>query len=171
MSNTQILFQFIGWGFLLFLSNRTIRRTELSRLKDQLVVQIEELSKWLELELISEEHSARSLERAYTGKVSRIDLLLQQLNSLSKRKLLNEDLLFEFWDTDVDSIFLTKKLNGLKLIQQDAVETIESSYHSTLFKQNFIRMIYLHYKPELLGTVSSLAILYLLHGIVSILFT
>lgn len=170
MSNTQIIFQFLGWGFLLFLSNRTIRRTELSRLKDQLVEQIEGLASWLEEELKNKNNSALSLERAYTGKISRIDLLLQQLNSLSRFKLLNEKVLFKFWDLDIDAIFSSKQLHELKQIQQDAIETIEVSYHSTLFKQNFIKKLYLNYKPELFGTVISLAILYFFYEVASILF-
>jgi len=173
MSNIQIFFQFVGWGFLLYLSNRTIKRTELSRLKDQLIEQIEGLSNWIELELNTEDNktTARTLERGYTGRVSRVDLLLQQINGLAKCKLLNEDLLFDFWNLDIDLVFSSKELNDLKFKQQDAIETIETSYHSRLFKENIFRRIFLHYKPEIFGALLPLALLYFLHGIVSILFS
>lgn len=170
MSNTQIIFQFIGWALLLLLSNRALRRTELSRLKDQLVDQIEQLSTWLEAELENKDGNARSLERAFTGKISRIDLLLQQLNGLARRKLINEEILFEFWNLDIDLIYSSKTLDEIKLHQQDAIEVIETSYHTTLFKINFFRKIYLHYHPEIYGAICTSALLYFLFNTISIFY-
>jgi|GEM_PF-4792126 len=171
MSNSQIALQFVGWGFLLFLSNRTIRRTELSRLKDQLIGQIEEISTWFEQALKSDEYTVHSLERAYIAKVARIDLLLQQLNGLSKHNLINTGILFDFWNLDIETMYETKKLTNVNIFQQDAIESIEISYHSIFFKENIIRRIHSNYKPELYGVLLTLASLYFLYRIVEVLFS
>lgn len=171
MSNSQIALQLVGWGFLLFLSNRTIRRAELSRLKDQLIGQIEELSTWFEEALKSNDYTVISLERAYTAKVARIDLLLQQLNGLSKRDLINTGILFAFWNLDIEAIHVTKKLINVNDFQQDAIESIEVSYHSTFFKENIIRRIYFNYRPELYGVLFTSTSLYFLYCIVKTLFS
>lgn len=170
MTNTQILFQFVGWAFLFFLSNRTIKRTEISRLKDQLVVQVEELTTWLKSELENDEGSALTLERAYTGKVTRLDLLLQQLNRLAKRKVIDENILFPFWNLDVYSVYSTKKICEIKVHQQDAVEKIEISYHS-LFKLSMVNNLFLHYKPEIFGVLFATWLLFFYYCLMLVLFS
>lgn len=170
MTNEQVIFQFVGWFFLLFLSNRVIKRTELSRLKDQLIEQVSDLSRWMEDELSKNSRSPLELEDFYTARITRIDLLFQQFNRLAKYKLFDEDWLLELFDLNIEEIHKTKNIDKLHTIQRDIIEHIEISYHSALFKLNFFRNLYLNFKPELAGALFALAILYYSYQLGSVAF-
>lgn len=158
MTNQQIAFQFLGWFFLLFLSNRTLSRTELSRLKDQVIVQIDALDEWLKLEVLENDssNSAIFIEKMYISKIARIDMLLQQFNKLYKFEVLNPRVLLPLWDLDIELICEKKELSHLKDIQQDIIATIEQEYHDGLFTENFFRKLYQCYRPEIYGVISGL---------------
>ena len=162
MTNTQIIFQLIGWSFILFLHNRTIKRTEISRLKDQLVDLIDDVGDWVRDEINEEYCSKVSFERAYTAKIARLDVLIQQLNGLAKCKLLNENLLLEFWNLDVEEIFINEKVDKIYRLQEKVVEAVEASYHAEMFNKNFFRKVWLNYKPEAFGALLSVLIVYYL---------
>jgi len=164
MSTTQIVLQFVGWGFLLYLSNRTLKRTEISRLKDQLVNKIDALLKDIKTEINETEalKDSLKLEKSYTAKLARIDLSLQQINSLSKSVLLDGSLLIPLWDLDIVQMIDNQDFSLLEEKQQDVIEGIENAYHSGLFKTNIFRTLYLKYTPELMGFFVPLLILHLI---------
>jgi hypothetical protein len=93
---------------------------------------------------------------------------LQQLNSLARRKVLDEKKLVELWDVDIASVCETKKLKGFIQKQQTLIEKLEVSYHGVMFKLNIIRRLYDSCMPELSAILFAFAILYYANGVASI---
>lgn len=170
MSNTQIILQFIGWGFLFYLSNRTLRRSEISRLKDSLVAQIKKDTDWLNSQLLDAENKTLQTEQLFTSRITQIDFHISQLNTYSRFKLIDENCLLSLWDLDIFQLKSSDKYTlEINDISCDLIESIETSYTNNLFKTSFIRRWWLMNKPEIFGITSILIILTLLFNILSFL--
>ncbi|MFT4929851.1 MAG: hypothetical protein ACI8WB_005986 [Phenylobacterium sp.] len=159
MINTQLVIVFVGWAFLFYLNNRTLRRSELSRLKDNLTKALEDLFDWLDETARKQELGALELEEALASKISLIEFRFRQLNDYAKFTLFDPTSLAVMREIDTAILVEQKKLpQHIHNQQYDILEQIEQSYHQHYFKQSFFARIWISRKDDLTGVIAGLSL-------------
>jgi hypothetical protein len=185
MTNTQIIVQFLGWGLLIYLHNRTLRRAEIARLKESLTQQINELAVWLTNKLDEKKTNSTNnkidknqekvnflkIESLLTAKAVQLDLKLLQLNQYSRITLLTPSLLSPLRDIDINNLIYNQNVEvEISELTAELIEQIETSYANKLFNINYFRYVYLYRKPEMLGVIFAIFLLSISYHLVKIIF-
>lgn len=169
MSDTQqtsVIIAVLGWLYLYYLHTRTLRRTEISRIKDRLVARIEEIQTWYLQQLSSDCDDVTLLESLLATKVTHVELRILQINHYVGRDLIPIE-----WLTPLRALEVLpnnrESVSAINQICADLIEGIETSYDSLFFRKNFFARFWNTRKEEILGTISGLLLLYLLFEVLS----
>lgn len=161
MSNSQLIIALVGWAILFYLHNRTLRKGEISRLKDSLTKEIKDLFTWIE-KSSKKSYSALELEEELAGKVTLIEFLISQFNNYASSTLIDPDCLTKVRNIDTAKIISNEKFyQEDKLIQYDIIEQIESAYHKHTFSTNHLKSFWLNHKYDFKVIIYTLAALVL----------
>ena len=158
MNQTYLVVTLIGWLIVFLLHDRTLRRTEISRVKDNLTAKIDELQKWIESHLHKGDINSISLEKGCVGRCVQIELYIKQLNERAGYQLVSIDKLsdiksLEFANLPTDSASIISSLFC------DFIEEIEESYWRVYLKQNSAKEIWSYYKYHIGGMLFSLILI------------
>lgn len=179
MTFAQLLVVFVGWAFLFYLNNRTLRRSELSRLKESLTKELENLFDWLgetakEKEIEEEDEKelkALELEDELAIKISLVEIRFRQLNDYAKFLLFNPAVLSGIRKIDTEILLKGRKLpQEIHIKQYDILEDIEQSYHQHYFKKSFFASIWLNHKDDIAGIIAGLSIVILVFVVAEVVF-
>jgi hypothetical protein len=185
MTNFQIILQFLGWGLLIYLHNRTLRRAEIARLKESLIAQILEFSdwtinklttteinhlgQWVTNKLISKKINPLKVELLLTAKTAQLDLKLLQLNQYSRIEILPPELFSSLRDIDTDELISNENIEiYITELTSELIEIIETRYADTLFNINYFRYLYLFRRPEILGALFGICLLSFIYHFLNI---
>ncbi|MEC8324949.1 MAG: hypothetical protein VX100_02370 [Pseudomonadota bacterium] len=161
MSNSQLIIALVGWAILFYLHNRTLRKGEISRLKDSLTKEIKDLFTWIE-KSSNKSYSALELEEELAGKVTLIEFLISQFNNYASSTLIDPDCLTKVRNIDTAKIISNEKFyQEDKLIQYDIIEQIENAYYEYTFSTNHLKSFWLNHKYDFKVIISTLAALVL----------
>lgn len=167
MSYSQVVIAIIGWLLIVILNNRTLRRSEISRLKDRLVDKIQSIEAAIDAELDSEPNPL-CIENLISTRATHIELRVAQLNEYARHTLVGEEHIVQLRDFDIFSISDKSKVKiGLRSITSDLIESVESNYDSFFLKQNPFARLWHSRKPEIFGMASALLILSLFFHVLS----
>jgi hypothetical protein len=159
LKNTHIWFVLVGWVFLFYLNNRTLRRSEIVRLKENLTKDLVNLFDWLNETVSQQALKALELEDELATKVSLIEFRARQFEDYAKLALFDPPLLADIRSIDTAQLIDVDTLtHTIHLQQYDILETIEQSYHQHYFKKNVFARLWLNRKPQLAAMVSMLSI-------------
>lgn len=158
MTSTQVAFAILGWIYLLYLNNRTLRRSEISRLKDRLVDKIEKLEpSYIEESDRLPTSDPLLLEHFLATKTTHIELRIAQLNHYIGTNIVPVDKLLPLREFDTSE----KDPSTLREIISDLIEQIEQCYDQHFVHRNFLARLWLTRKPEIFGAITALLIIVL----------
>ncbi|MBH3330993.1 hypothetical protein I5L56_15270 [Pseudomonas oryzihabitans] len=131
---TQLFGLACGWAFTLYLQHRANHRTEALKRKDKLVEKIDALPEWLDKKISDEDFDALSVEDAFSGLLSRIEIKAGQLNNHVGEKLVCIEKIAELRQLDLSIIptssetdsFDEEMIKQAKLALNSQVRTISS---------------------------------------------
>lgn len=168
MTNAQIILTLLGWVLLVYLSNRTLRRNEISRLKDRLVDLLIDLQKY-SLEQLNNlggdsqtsKHAAH--EVGFSGRVTLIELRVMQFNHYLKRPLLNPEKLSDCRGVDLLPPYnLRDKLIEVQRVTSDFIEYVETEYGQFYFAEFSFGRLWENHRSALLGAIAGLTLVALI---------
>lgn len=172
MSNSQIFLQFFGWGLLIYLHSRTLRRAEISRLKDAIVKQLSDFVEKIKSEIKKDKVDFLVLEEEVSAKSTQIEFKIKQLNSYSRLEIVSPSKIASLRNIALENIkdksLVEKTFND---VENDLIEHIESQYIEKMFKTNFFRHLYINRRPEIWGALFPLIILVLFFKILDFFFS
>lgn len=160
----SIVLVLIGWLLHLFLNNRSLRRAEISRLKDNIVSKTENLQDWCVSE-IREGNADHALlfETELSAKVTHLELKIQQLNNYIRAELIRPMELVPIREFDISrEIPEHEKILEVIELASNLIEGIESSYCDFYYNRSILLTLYREYKAPLLGALLALSLLYLM---------
>ena len=158
----SIVLQAMAWVFLFYLHTRTLKMAEISRQKDSLVKQLEELIKWA-LDNQSLEIQNNRIEERFAALVVRNEWRLTQLNSCANVTILEPSSFHVLYNLDVVKLAKEQALeNKIFGLTNDLIEKIEIRYQDIFYKTNIFRYMILFRLPELYGLVFPFALFVLL---------
>lgn len=161
MTNTQLTVALIGWTFLFYLHNRTLKKGEVSRLKDSITKEIKELFDWLD-DTSESGYTALELEELLSGKITLIEFLISQINEYTHSDFLDPLWLAELRYIDTEELLSNKKISQQERLRQfDIIEKIETAYHEQAISTNSLKKLWRNNKDTISGVISGLAILVL----------
>ena len=156
----------VGWSIVFYISNRALKRADISRSKDACIATAEEAVKKL-IELKEKDNpSATQLEFAISYFAVKLSFKLKTLNELAGVEIgnsTNTTLLFyesdpaELLKNEGEFIVYTQKLLNL-------CESIENSYRELFFKSR-LASVYVRRSNELKGAAFGLLIMVLLFSL------
>lgn len=161
LSYTQIFFVFAGWALLIYLSNRTLRRGEISRLKDRLVDSVSLLQEKLsdKVEKLAEppnREELSQLEFIVSAKATQLEFKVGQINRYVGFQLIRIDHIVQLRETD---LYDPEELPMVFDVLFDMIEHIESRYDGYFYNdRSFIKYLG-HKKLELQGAVLALLVM------------
>jgi hypothetical protein len=168
VSSLQVVLVLIGWVILFYLNNRTLRRSEISRIKDRLIERIDAVRSWYvdEVRLDSDGLNRLSLEQNLSAHVSQIELRMGQLNDYLGVDILDFDSLAHIRTIDNDkSRPLQEIIEEVHVKFLDLSERIEVSYDRFFGSRWSFKKIWLVFRYELLGAFFSAGLIFLLTSI------
>ncbi|GIU15645.1 hypothetical protein TUM4261_32970 [Shewanella sp. c952] len=177
MDSLQFCVQVATWIFLYILHSRTLRRAEISRLKEQIVDSLSSYPAWLILILNKEKISISDVENYVASAITRLDFQSENLNSYGKCQIFPTADLAELASIEINKQHLTSVSDKSRIeriafdITSDLIENTEISYAKRMHKDNSIKMLFNEYNPELKGIICMLLILNMSYSLVKILFT
>jgi hypothetical protein len=151
-----------GWAFLFYLNNRTLRRSEISRLKDRLVERVEAIRSWYvdEIRLDVDGKCRMSLEQNLAAQITQIELRMKQLNFYIGCEVVDFEDLASIREIDNDIDRSTQDIvESVHYEFSNLIENIEISYDSYFGVQSFLRRMWLSRKYEISGGVMGLIML------------
>lgn len=166
----QVAIALAGWAFLFYLHNRTLRRSEISRLKDRLVDKVENTYEWLVKELEDESCDRLVLESNLSAKVTQVELRVRQLNHYVRCEIVTTENLAILRNIDVAQSNKQYLINIANEAIADTIESIESSYDSHYFEQSYLTRVWKSRKEDLFGAALALAVICLIFGTISLVF-
>lgn len=183
MPNTlTITLAFIGWLYLLFLNNRALKRSEIGRLKDDIIAQLLDGSEWLikEVKDISKSNSGNDAiknlvsvalninrqkklesEQIWTAKITQIELKSNLLNKLAKCELIDLKNLNAL--RDIDFIVTPPSRREIIELTSDFIENTETKYHDFFFNMDIFEALVTRHKYSTLGILCGFTILVLFY--------
>jgi len=131
----EIVITALGWGFLFYLNTRTIKKSEISRMKDRAIDRIEKTQEWYIKEYIKTKSDSerREIEDYFSGKISHIELRLAQLNKYIGKEIFLPECLVDWRAIDNTANNEKQKQEKLKIVHDislDIIDYIESNYDS-----------------------------------------
>lgn len=135
---------------------------EISRQKDSLVKQLEDLIKW------SSEHGEKikknyKIEERFATLVVRNEWRLKQLNSCANTTIIESNSFHVLYSLDVVKLIKEQALeNEIYSLTNNLIDEIEISYQNIFYKTNIFRYIILFRLPELFGIIFPFALFVLL---------
>lgn len=193
MENLALYLAIIGWFYLYVLNNRSLKRAEIGRLKDQVINQTLEDSAWLiiyldnlikKLEFIAVKEKnvelhynnsksfllEKSMECEYiwTTKLTQIELKINLLNKLAKVELVNIDKISALREIDFSHTFPSER--DLVDLTADLIEEIESNYHYQFFDLNIFEALVTRHRASASGALFGFIILISYYHTMSLFF-
>lgn len=165
-----IIIAVIGWGFLFYLNNRTLKKSEISRMKDRVIDRIEKTQEWYIKEYWnSKSDSERTeIEDHFSGKISNIEMRLSQINNYIGRNVFSSDCLVEWRSIDNTAANNTDKKKTIKSIHDVSFQIID--YIESRYDKSNLPIHFSFNNSFLIGSTLGLAICYLFLKIFTILF-
>lgn len=170
MSWSQFFALVVGWLYLFLLNNRTLKRSEISRLKDRLVDKINTECAWC-INEIQRESPSNQIEQIFSGKLTQIELRLNQINHYVGCELLKERMLFKLRDIDLlGSDSVENKVHMIYSESADLIEHIEHSYDVHFVSTNILLRFWISCRLEILGALTALLIVTALLNLINFIF-
>ncbi|MEZ8867723.1 hypothetical protein AB6F25_21950 [Vibrio splendidus] len=172
MSNVQLLVQLLSWALLLYLHSRTLKRAELARVKDNLISNINDLSGWAN-DILQEKIPDVKLEDMYAGKVSSIELMVNQLNSHKHKEFISLDSIIKLRGIDIIAYRDSQKSDlifEISSLSFELVSHIENEYYSHFYSSFKPSKMIEDHKFSILGATCGAAMIYFLFTIFSIMY-
>lgn len=170
MSFWQIFLQFLGWFIIIWLHQRTLRRSELSRQKDALLTKTDDLFDYIKLELQKSHINLLELESCIAFKVTLLEFRLKQINELARIEILSLALIVRIRELDLDAM-KTSVGAIIDELQSDITEQIESNYHKKLYNHSSVLSQLKYRVPEMAGAAFAVNAMIGLYMIVGFLFS
>lgn len=140
MTPTQVFLVIFGWLILLLLSNRSLRRTEISRLKDKIIDNLQSLCDWYKME--SECDQPLKVEEYISAKITQIELRIQQFNNYCESTVISPDPLQKIREFDTTKkIPKSDKAYDFFSICSDLIEHVEVSYDMQFYRKSWIKRV------------------------------
>jgi hypothetical protein len=166
VESIRIVLIFLGWLLLIYLSNRTLRRGEISRLKDRVVDSITGIQEWLIEELqTNPSKDMEQVEALLSAKATQLELKIKQLNHYIGIEVLQVVNVAKIRGVDLFSVNTGALVVEVNDVFFDVIEHIETVYDDHYFKLNPILRFWRVRKYELCGAGISMAILFFFFGI------
>ncbi|MPW31529.1 hypothetical protein F9L16_21370 [Agarivorans sp. B2Z047] len=146
MTNLQLFLQIITWSFLLYLHLRMIKISQVNELKSDVLNQVSDLSSWFERQSERVGDDFIYLEQIYSNKLTSIELLAKQLNSVSRSNLAKIDcfVALRLIDIEPKSKYFLKGPHfdgverSINIASMDLVDSINTAYFEVFSKPNFL---------------------------------
>lgn len=139
MTNTQLIMTFIGWIVIFAISARTLRRNEISRVKDNLVKKIEDHLKIID-SLLKSDSAPLEIETISNSRCAQVEFYIEQLNYIVRFKLISKKNTALIRELDFRSS-PGNDISSVSEIFYDLIEEIESEYFNEYLKTGLPRRI------------------------------
>lgn len=180
LTNTQLTIALIGWAFIFYLHNRTLKKGEVSRLKESITKEIKDLFTWLDGAAnktceqadgsSQKAYSELELEEELAGKITLIEFLISQINEYTHSSFLDPLWLVELRNIDTAQLISNGKVSQVdKLRQFDIIEKVETAYHEQALSSNLLKNLWVNNKDTILGAIAGLAIVALFAVLITLL--
>lgn len=142
----------LGWAYGYYLSNRSSRRSEVSRLKDRLVDKLDKTLSWYVDEVSDTAMTPVELEQVLADKVSQCELRINQFNKYVGVEIIDSSILATIRDIDVSCCIADKRAPAsIYTLFANTIESIECSYDEHYINLSLQKRLWLEYGPELKG--------------------
>lgn len=123
----EIIITAFGWGFLFYLNTRTLKKSEISRMKDRVIDRIEKTQEWYSKEYLKTNSSSErtEIEDYFSGKISNIELRLTQINNYIGKDIFSPNCLVEWRSIDNTASDKNQKQTTLKEIHDASLNIID----------------------------------------------
>jgi len=164
VSSFQVWIAIVGWIFLFYLNNRTLRRSDISRQKDRLVERVDAIRDWYidEIRLDEAGGNRMSLEQNLSAQITQVEIRIKQLNNYVKCEIVNPEILAKIRGIDNSSSrCLREIIEEVHIECSDLNESIELAYDKFLGEKNLLRRLWFSCRYELMGGILGLGVLML----------
>ncbi|MCG9697440.1 hypothetical protein [Shewanella sp. Isolate11] len=175
MTSLQIMVQIFTWLFLYTLHSRTLRRSEISRLKEQIVESLSKYPTWL-MEILEKPNIEISdVDNYVASAIARFDFQSTNLNCYAKCQIFPIENLAKLGGIEIKENHLSSTPDKKNIEKQafnitsDLIEETEISYAKKMHNENTIRMLTNEYMPEIKGVICTLLILHMSYSLIKIL--
>jgi hypothetical protein len=175
MNTFQLIVQVSTWIFLYLLHSRTLRRSEISRLKEQIVTSLSTYPAWIEKILQKELVTISDVENYVAAANARLDFLSTNLNRHAKCEILPAECISKLTGVAIKDSHIAS-IKGIKEIERttfditsDLIEKIEIKYTEKMYTDNALKMLFNEYTPELKGAICMLLILHMSFSMIHII--
>ncbi len=171
VSENKLFIAVLGWIYSTYLSYRSGRRTEVSRLKDRLVDKVEKAGQWY-VDSIKGAALDSMTEQILTNKVSQCETRLRQINTYVGCEICSVEIFKSLRDIDPSQYSANSRqfICDVHEIFASTIDKIEEGYDLHFVKSNFFAQLWRTQKDFLLGAVIALESIYFFFKYVSNLF-
>lgn len=159
--DSKLFIAFLGWVFGFYLSNRSNRRTEISRLKDRLVDKIEKVSAWYVGEIIEDDCNKMLVEQVFVNKISQCETRMLQFNKYVGCNIFQVEWMGELRKIDFEkfsedpTVFLVDVHDKFSRVMDE----IEGAYDAHYIQTNFLNSMWKTHGNSMLGAIGALSII------------
>ncbi|SIQ14358.1 hypothetical protein [Marinobacterium stanieri] len=149
----------IGWLIVLLLNNRTLKRSEISRIKDRLIDKLDSCISWLDSEINSDAFEPSLAEVQLSGKATLIELKVRQLNHYVGTELLPVSEISNIRALDVFQPNKAELLVEATETISDLIEKVEIRYDEFYFSTPLPKRLWMSHRQTMMGAFLSLLLI------------